>query len=143
VYAAPGPQEASERLLHGDEMTGTSDETRIRQLVEDWAKAAREKNMEGVLAHHADDVVMFDVPLPLQSRGIDEYKKTWELFFAHNRGGDGSFDVTELHISASDTAAFCHALLRIFNSTARLTVGLRKERGQWVITHEHHSYPSV
>lgn len=124
-------------------MTGTNDEPRIRQLVEDWAKAVREKNMEGVLAHHADDVVMFDVPLPLQSRGIDEYKKTWDLFFAHNRGGDGAFDVTELHVSASDTVAFCHALLRIFDSTARLTVGLRKERGQWVIAHEHHSYPSA
>jgi ketosteroid isomerase-like protein len=45
-------------------------------LVENWAKAAREKDMAGVLANHADDMVMFDVPLPLQSRGIDDYKKT-------------------------------------------------------------------
>jgi ketosteroid isomerase-like protein len=37
--------------------------------------------MERVLEHHADDIVMFDVPKPLQARGIEEYKKTWELFF--------------------------------------------------------------
>ena len=28
--------------------------------------------------------------------------------------------------------AYCHALLNIFGSTARLTMGLRKERGQWL-----------
>jgi ketosteroid isomerase-like protein len=122
-------------------MTATSDEAHIRELVEHWAKAAREKDMDGVLAHHANDVVMFDVPLPLQCRGIDEYRKTWELFFDSNRGGPGSFDLTELHITASDTVAYGHALLKVFNSTARLTIGLRKERGKWVIAHEHHSYP--
>lgn len=99
--------------------------------------------MEGVLAHHAADIVMFDVPLPLQSRGMDKHKKTWDVFFAHNRGGPGSFDVTEVQITAGDTVAYCHALLKIFDSTARLTIGLRKERGQWLIGHEHHSYPST
>jgi ketosteroid isomerase-like protein len=124
-------------------MAETSNENRIRQLVEQWAKAAREKDMTGVLAHHANDMVMFDVPLPLQSNGIDQYKKTWDLFFAHNRGGAGSFDVTDLHITASDRVAYCHALLKIFDSTARLTIGLRMENGNWLIAHEHHSYPST
>ena len=31
----------------------------------------------------------------------------------------------------------------IFGSTARLTMGLRKERGQWLVAHEHHSYRSM
>ena len=122
-------------------MTATTDEVQLRELVDHWAKAAREKDMAGVLAHHADDVVMFDVPLPLQCQGIDEYRKTWELFFDSNRGGPGSFDVTELRITASSAVAYGHALLKVFDSTARLTIGFRKERGQWVIAHEHHSYP--
>ena len=121
-------------------MAETSNETEIRQLVENWAKAVRARDMEGVLAHHADD--MFDVPLPLQSRGIDEYKKDLGLVLYPEPGRSGSFDLTELQITASDTVADCHALLKIFNSTARLTIGLRKERGQWLIGHEHHSYPS-
>lgn len=124
-------------------MPDTSNESRIRELLENWAKAAREQNIDGVLAHHAEHIVMFDVPLPLQSRGLDQYKKTWDLFFTHNRGGPGSFDVTELHINASDTVAYCHALLKIFDSTARLTIGLRNQQGQWLIEHEHHSYPST
>ena len=122
-------------------MPGPANEDQIRQLIEEWAGAVRAKDMNRVLAHHSADIVMFDVPLPLQSRGMAEYRQTWDLFFAHNRGGPGSFDVTELQITASDTVAYCHALVQIFDSTARLTVGVRKDRGQWLIAHEHHSYP--
>ena len=122
-------------------MPDASNEHEIRTLVENWTASVRAQDMEGALAHHTGDIVMFDVPLPLQSRGIEEYRNTWGLFFANNRGGPGSFEVTDLSITASDTVAYCHALLKIFDSTARLTMGLRKERGQWLIAHEHHSYP--
>lgn len=122
-------------------MPQSADEPRIRALVEEWAKAVRAKDMDGALAHHSDDIVMFDVPMPLQSKGMEAYKKTWELFFAHNPGGPGSFDVTELQITSGDTVAYVHAILRIFDASARLTLGLRKEDGQWLIAHEHHSYP--
>jgi ketosteroid isomerase-like protein len=66
-------------------MPDTSNENQIRELVENWAAAVRARDMEGALAHHANDIVMFDVPLPLQFRGMAEYRKTWELFFANNR----------------------------------------------------------
>lgn len=117
------------------------DESQIRRLVESWAEAVRAQDMNGALAHHTDDIVMFDAPMPLQARGIDAYEKTWEPFFANSPGGPGSFDVTELQIAASETVAYCHAILEIADSSARLTMGLRKERGQWRIAHEHHSYP--
>ena len=122
-------------------MTHDSSHVQIRTLVENWATAVRAKDIEGALAHHADDIVMFDVPMPLQARGMDEYKKTWELFFRENPGGPGSFDITELHITASEKVAYCHALVKIFRSTVRLTMGLRREEGEWLIAHEHHSYP--
>ena len=76
-----------------------------------------------MLANHADDIVMFDVPMPLQSKGIKEYKKTWELFFDHNAVGPGAFDVTELRITASETVAYCYALVKIFDSKVRVTMG--------------------
>lgn len=122
-------------------MTQNSNETQIRALVEKWASAVRAKDMDGVLVNHTDDIVMFDVPMPLQSKGMKEYKKTWELFFDHSPGGPGSFDVTELRIIASESVAYCHALVKVFNSKVRVTIGLRKERRQWLIAHEHHSYP--
>lgn len=122
-------------------MPGDTNEAAIRRLVGNWAKAVRAKDMDGAVAHHTDDIVMFDVPVPLQSRGMEEYKKTWDLFFANSPGGPGSFDVTELQVTASDAVAFCHAILKIFDSNGRLTMGLRKEKGRWMIAHEHHSYP--
>jgi len=122
-------------------MTQNSNETQIRALIEGWASAVRAKDLDGVLANHTDDIVMFDVPMPLQSTGMKEYKKTWELFFDHNPGGPGSFDVTQLRIIASESVAYCHALVNIFDSQVRVTIGLRKEKGHWLIGHEHHSYP--
>jgi ketosteroid isomerase-like protein len=119
----------------------TANETQIRSIVEDWAKAVPAKDMDGVLANHTDDIVMFDVPMPLQSLGMEEYRKTWDLFFDHCPGGPGAFDVTELHVAAGDSVAYCHALVQIFDSKVRVTIGLRKEQQQWLIAHEHHSYP--
>ena len=118
-----------------------STERQIRELVRNWVKAAREQDMAGVLAHHSNDIVMFDVPLPVQSKGITAYKRTWELFFSSNRDGGCAFDIVELKIAAGDTVGFCHALIQLNENTARLTMGFRKIRGKWLITHEHHSYP--
>jgi ketosteroid isomerase-like protein len=76
---------------------------------------------------------MFDVPLPLQSKGIETYKKTWELFLENVAGGEGSFNLDELRITAGDRVAFCHALLIIGDAkkpTGRLTIGLQKVRGK-------------
>jgi ketosteroid isomerase-like protein len=128
----------------------TSNESQIRRLVANWAQAARNEDMNGVLSHHADDIVMFDVPPPLQSKGIAAYKKTWELYFSWSQGS-GVFDLSELKIAAGDTVAFCYATARcagrakdgkLVKLRFRLTIGLRKIREKWVITHEHHSLPS-
>jgi len=68
---------------------------------------------------------------------------TWDQVFANNQVGPGSFDVTELHIAASDTVAYCHEFLKICDATARPIIGLRKERWQWLIGNEHHWQPST
>jgi ketosteroid isomerase-like protein len=88
-----------------------SDEVQLRRLINDWAKAVRARDIDGALAHHAKDMVMFDVPLPLQSKGIEAYKKTWKLFFDNNPSGSGSFELNKLKIIVGDKVAFCHALL--------------------------------
>jgi ketosteroid isomerase-like protein len=123
-------------------MADNTNENDIRNVVERWAKAVRDGDMEGILAHHTDDIVMFDVPIA-QARGIDAYKETWDLFFKYSSGGDGAFDILELEITASDTVGFSHSLIKIFDNRVRLTMGFRKEGGQWLISHEHHSYPSA
>ena len=54
------------------------DEAEIRELIERWADAVHEGDLETVLADHAEDIVMFDVPPPeVGVRGIDAYRETW------------------------------------------------------------------
>jgi len=57
-----------------------SNEEQVRRLVNDGAKAGRAKDMDGALANHAKDIVMFDVPLPLQSKEIEAYKRHGSCF---------------------------------------------------------------
>jgi len=124
-------------------------ETEIRTLIENWAAAVRNKDIEKILAHHSTDIVMFDVPGPFQSIGIDAYRKTWDSFFKYTR--TGVFDIQTLNIAADENVAFCIATMICEDSTGgkgyepldfRLTVGLKKINNQWTIVHEHHSIPS-
>ena len=45
----------------------------VRRVIEDWAEAVKRRDLDGVLRHHAPDVVMFDVPPPFQSS--DRYRR--------------------------------------------------------------------
>ena len=53
--------------------------------------------------------------------------------------------------SSGDDVAYAHALLRCGtkqeladnpDNRLRLTLGLRKQDGRWVVAHEHHSFPT-
>jgi uncharacterized protein (TIGR02246 family) len=135
--------------MSSDESARDAEE--IRTLIERWADAVRRHDLEGVLADHAEDIVMFDVPPPHDGiRGIDAYRDSWPGFFRWLAPG-AAFDILSLDVTAGDDTAFAHALLRCDQAQGlaehperrlRLTVGLRKEGGRWVVAHEHHSFPS-
>lgn len=127
-----------------------SDEAEIRGLIERWATAVHAGDMETVLAQHADDIVMFDVPPPDDGiRGIDAYRDCWPPFFEWQRI-EGCFEIVELDITAGSDVAYAWALLRCTtpeglrerpDQRLRLTLGLRRADGAWVVAHEHHSFP--
>jgi uncharacterized protein (TIGR02246 family) len=127
-----------------------NDEAQIRDLIESWAAAVHGGDLERVLADHADDIVMFDVPPPYQGvRGIDAYRETWPPFFTWQANG-ASFEIESLEVTAGDEVAYAHALLRCGtpeelagnpDNRLRLTLGLRRQDGRWVVAHEHHSFP--
>jgi uncharacterized protein (TIGR02246 family) len=128
------------------------DEQQIRTLIENWAAAVHSGDLEVVLADHAGDIVMFDVPPPYEGvRGIDAYRETWPPFFVWQARG-ASFEIESLDVTAGEDVAYAHALLRCGTQAElaeqpdlrlRLTIGLRKEQGRWVVAHEHHSFPST
>ncbi len=124
-------------------------ETQIRQLIARWAHAVHAGDIEGVLADHADDIVMFDVPPPSASvRGIDAYRQAWPPFFTWQQQG-AVFEIVSLDVVAGDDVAFAYALLRCGTreelesdpeNRLRSTLGLRKRSGRWMVAHEHHSF---
>ena len=124
-------------------------ELEIRTLIERWANAVQRQDVEGVVAHHAGDMLMFDVPPPNELRGIDAYRDSWAPFFDHFRHG-GVFAIERLDVTAGEHVAFATALLRCGTRDElekdpsvrlRLTVGLRRLGGKWAVSHEHHSFP--
>lgn len=126
------------------------DEAEVRTLIENWAKAVREKDMDKILAHHTDDFVMFDVPPPFKSVGLEAYRKTWSTFYNWARDA-AVFDIEDMTVVAGQDVAFCYASMRCAGYKPdgekeslqfRLTIGLEKINGSWMIRHEHHSIPS-
>ena len=129
-----------------------TDEAAIRELVTRWADAVHSGDLKSVLKDHDSDIVMFDVPPPHDGvRGIDAYRETWPPFFEWQRQG-AKFEIVELDVTAGADTAYAWALVRCGkpedfaakpDNRLRMTFGLRKRDGRWVVTHEHHSFCST
>ena len=131
--------------------SSSQDEAAIRDMVESWAAAVRRRDLKEILKNHSSDIVMFDVPPPFQSKGIEAYKKTWDLFFSCS-GDPIVFDIATMTVTAGNDVAFVVATMHCTEPGAdgerqgldfRLTIGLRKIGGRWTTTHEHHSVPAA
>jgi uncharacterized protein (TIGR02246 family) len=128
----------------------SDDQAQIRTLITDWAEAVHRGDLDGVLADHAEDLVMFDVPPPDEGiHGLAAYRAIWPPFFEWQAQG-ARFDIVTLDVTAGTDVAYAHALLRCGSPEElaghpalrlRLTFALRKERGRWLVAHEHHSFP--
>jgi uncharacterized protein (TIGR02246 family) len=128
----------------------STDEAAIRSLIDRWSKAVRDGDLAEIRRDHADDVLMFDVPLPFQSRGLDAYMQTWDTFYTLAEA-PVKFDFTDIEVTAGADVAFATAVGHCVTTDEhgkrlpldfRLTMGLRKRDGGWIITHEHHSIPA-
>jgi uncharacterized protein (TIGR02246 family) len=128
-----------------------TNESAVRDLLERWAAAVRAKNTSEVLANHSQDIRMFDVPPPFESRGLAAYEDTWKLFYS-SQPDPVAFDIKWLEVVAGDDVAFAFAHMQCVEPSEkiqrtpldfRLTVGLRKVEGRWIIVHEHHSVPAT
>jgi uncharacterized protein (TIGR02246 family) len=133
-----------------DKQNVSADEVAVRDLIEAWAGAVRRKDYNGILRSHAADFVMFDVPPPFKSVGLDAYRKSWDLFFSWS-SDPVRFEIQEMDVTAGANVAFAFATMRCDAPGSggktepldfRLTICLRKVDGRWMIAHEHHSVPA-
>jgi len=129
----------------------SADEAEIRALIDRWSKAVREQDRVAIRKDHDADILMFDVPPPFRSRGIEDYMATWETFFGFAEK-PVMFHFTDVEVTAGLDVAFATAVGHCVTTDKagqreplefRLTMGLRKLGGKWIVTHEHHSLPAV
>ena len=126
-----------------------TDETQIRQLTDDWMKAARAKDINGLMSSYASDVLSFDVIPPLQNTGIGEARKR-AVEWLGSFHGPIDCELRDLSITAGDDVAFSHSLNHISGTKTdgekvdmwvRATICYHKIDGKWMVTHEHISLP--
>ncbi len=133
-----------------------TDEQQIRSLIEAWTTAVHDGDLDTVLADHAPEIVMFDVPPPYEGvRGMTAYRDSWLPFFEWQASG-AIFELDSLDVVVGSDVAFAYGLLRCGTPAdfardpqqrLRLTIGLRKSDGSLdrasraplVHRHEHRS----
>src|SRR6186997_2379715 len=84
-------------------------QTEIRKVFDTLSDAARRRDLSALISCYAKDVVAYDVLPPLALRGVEAYRKSWELGFSMT---EGPFNVEyeDIKIVSGDDVAFVHAL---------------------------------
>ena len=131
------------------QMTRTDEKAEIRALLDDWARAARACDLDGIMAAYTPDILSFDAIARLQFKGAEAYRKHWEACLTMC-SGPMIFEIHDLGIEAGDDVAFGHYLLKCGatgedgkaqTGWMRVTVCCRKRSGSWLVAHEHFSVP--
>ena len=126
-----------------------ADEARIRELMDDWVTALRNRDVEAIVSSQAPDVLSFDVVNPLQYVGSGATRLRAEEWMSSFQGPIG-LEIRDLRVTVGDGVAFAHSLNRISGTTAaggRVNMWLRspvcysKIDGEWLVTHQHSSVP--
>jgi ketosteroid isomerase-like protein len=122
----------------------------IRRRIDDWVRAFRAKDVEGVLALYASEIVSYDIVPPLRYVGVGDYRRPWEEAFQAYEAPI-EYEVRDLTVIAGDDIAFAYSLNRmsgVLKSGGRTdfwlrwTVCFRRIDERWLVTHEHVSVPA-
>jgi ketosteroid isomerase-like protein len=134
------------------------DQAQIRDLLAGMAAGYRAKDAGQIVAGYAPDIVMYSLAPPLRSQRGDLLNVGGDLKVDMTTAegvqrwldgfGDAVFDyeLRDLEVAAGGDAAYAHGLARMgspgaFSMWFRITFGLRRTQGRWLITHLHESVP--
>src|SRR5258708_7794625 len=92
----------------------SNDSAEIRGLIIRWANAVRAEDRAAIRENHDPDILMFDVPPPLLSWGLNAYMATWETFFA-SQAKPVTFDLDDLQVTCGGDVAFATAIGNCIN----------------------------
>jgi ketosteroid isomerase-like protein len=134
-------------VYFGNDTADSVRESEIADVVETWAEAIRQKDVDTVSKCFVGEPVGFYLAPPLQAdEPLRENLTEWFATF----DGPIGYEIRDLVISASGDIAWCHALNRLLGMKTdgertdlwfRLTLGLKRCGGDWKIAHSHESVP--
>jgi ketosteroid isomerase-like protein len=127
-----------------------NDEEQIRQVVEGKAAALHTGDVKAVLARYATEVVQFSLAPPLRQHTDAQDPGPLERWLATFEAPPRR-EVTQLEITTDGDVAFATSIdcltatpkgmTESFSLWFRVTLGLRRIDGRWLVTHEHQSVP--
>jgi len=136
-------------MAHGSPHDSPHGEAAIRERIDALAQAIRAKDLDGVMAIFAADVVSFDLGPPLVHGGGEDFRSHWRALFDAYRD-DIAYEVRDLAVAVAGDVAFSHSLNRMAGAAAdgrrserwlRWTACWRRTAGRWQVVHEHVSVP--
>jgi len=126
-----------------------STESAVRALLDRQFEAIRKKDIAGLMALYAPDVVYFDVVPPLRFDGPDALRARFTRWFDGYRS-EIAMEMRDLHIVARGELAVAFWLSRSSGTLndgrqvgawVRATSSCVQSAGEWSIVHEHISLP--
>lgn len=136
-------------LGHHQAVNSRKDVDQIKAQYAGWERAFAARDINRVMALYAPDVVAYDVAPPLQFVGADDYRKDYETLFGQFKG-PLKVTIPNIHVEQSGAVAFAFGLERLRGTTSdgtsvdmwlRFTDGWKREKGHWLVVHEHVSVP--
>lgn len=121
----------------------------VMAVLDNRVEAVRAKDIDRLMSLYSPDIVYFDIIPPHQFTGADDVRRNFLRWFDEYQGDIG-LETHDLHVAAGEDVAFAHMIHpdsgtrrngRDITVWVRSTVCLQRIDGQWLITHEHISFP--
>lgn len=129
--------------------TANSDPADVTAVLDRRLDAMRAKDIDRTMAVYSRGIVYFDIIPPHQFVGTDAVRRNFLRWFAEYQGDIG-LETHNLNVAVSGDVAFAHMLHpdsgtrrsgRDVTVWVRSTVCLQRIADEWLITHEHISFP--
>jgi ketosteroid isomerase-like protein len=127
----------------------TRDSAELRAGIEERVRAVRAKDVDGLMAAYAQDVVTFDLVAPFANRDASAVRKRVTDWFSSFQTSI-DYEVRDVTLFVAGDVAYEHHFTRVrgmaksgakIDMWFRETVGYRKADGRWKVTHQHSSVP--
>ena len=121
----------------------------VMAVLDSRVEACRARDIDRLMSLYSPDIVYFDIIPPHEFAGADAVRRNFLRWFAEYQGDIG-LETYELSLAVSSDVAFAHMLHPDSGTRrngqdvvvwVRATVCLQRVDGEWLITHEHISFP--